>query len=167
MNSKCKYLKQRQKDYKWYGYCSKQRKIVPLFCRGCDEIEYKEKKSIKSRTNKQARREKERFSIIYTDLTKCCECGLKTGDYDKRINRYTVVAKNEVFEGSFRLRSIGLGMITPFCIFCHDKFHHNTIFNLSYKVMFEKEYLKTHTKEEFIKVFGQDYIFKLEKKLIN
>ena len=164
MNNKCKYLKQRQKDYKWYGYCIKRKEIVPLFCKECNNIEYKEKKALKSRTNKQVKREKERFSIIYSNLTKCCECGLKTGDYDERINMYTVVSKNEVFEGSFRQRSIDFGMITPFCIFCHDKFHHDTIFNLSYKVMFEKEYLKTHTKEEFIKVFGQDYIFKLEQK---
>ena len=35
--------------------------------------------------------------------------------------------------------------------------------NLSFKIEFEKEYLKTHTKEEFIKAFGQDYIFKLEQ----
>ncbi len=165
MNNKCKYLKQRQKDYKWYGYCTKKGEIVPLFCKGCDDIEYKEKKTLKSRTNKQAKKEKERFSIIYTDLTKCCECGLKTGDFDKRINQYTRIEKNEVFEGSYRQVSIRLGMIAPLCIFCHKQFHKDILgMNLSYKVKFEKEYLKTHTREEFIKTFGQDYIFKLEQK---
>ena len=165
MNNKCKYLKQRQKDYKWYGYCTKKGEIVPLFCKGCDDIEYKEKKTLKSRTNKQAKREKERFSIIYTDLTKCCECGLKTGDFDKRINQYTRIEKNEVFEGSYRQVSIRLGMIAPLCIFCHKQFHKDILgMNLSYKVKFEKEYLKNHTREEFIKTFGQDYIFKLEQK---
>lgn len=163
--NKCKYLKQRQKDYKWYGYCSKKREIVPLFCKGCDDMEFKEKKTLKSRTNKQAKKEKERFSIIYPDLTKCCECGLKTGDFDKRINQYTRIEKNEVFEGSFRQVSIRLGMIAPLCIFCHKQFHKDILgMNLSYKVKFEKEYLKTHTREEFIKTFGQDYIFKLEQK---
>ncbi len=163
--NKCKYLKQRQKDYKWYGYCSKKREIVPLFCKGCDDMEFKEKKTLKSRTNKQAKKEKERFSIIYPDLTKCCECGLKTGDFDKRINQYTRIEKNEVFEGSFRQVSIRLGMIAPLCIFCHKQFHKDILgMNLSYKIKFEKEYLKTHTREEFIKTFGQDYIFKLEQK---
>lgn len=163
--NKCKYLKQRQKNYKWYGYCTKKGEIVPLFCKGCDDIEYKEKKTLKSRTNKQAKKEKERFSIIYTDLTKCCECGLKTGDFDKRINQYTRIEKNEVFEGSYRQVSIRLGMIAPLCIFCHKQFHKDILgMNLSYKVKFEKEYLKTHTREEFIKTFGQDYIFKLEQK---
>lgn len=165
MYYKCKYLKQRQKNYKWYGYCTKRRKIVPLFCKECDVVEYKEQKTLKSRTNKQAKREKERFSIIYRDLTKCCNCGLKTGDFDKRINQYTRIEKNEVFEGSYRQVSIRLGMIAPLCIFCHKQFHKDILgMNLSYKIKFEKEYLKTHTREEFIKTFGQDYIFKLEQK---
>lgn len=165
MYCKCKYLKQRQKNYKWYGYCTKRKKIVPLFCKECDVVEYKEQKTLKSRTNKQAKREKERFSIIYRDLTKCCNCGLKTGDFDKRINQYTRIGKNEVFEGSYRQVSIRLGMIAPLCIFCHKQFHKDILgMNLSYKIKFEKEYLKTHTREEFIKTFGQDYIFKLEQK---
>ena len=162
---KCKNHRIRSKKGIKYGYCVKFKKEVPLFCKGCDEIEYKEKKTLKSRTNKQAKKEKERFSIIYTDLTKCCECGLKTGDFDKRINQYTRIEKNEVFEGSYRQVSIRLGMIAPLCIFCHKQFHKDILgMNLSYKVKFEKEYLKTHTREEFIKTFGQDYIFKLEQK---
>lgn len=165
MNNKCKYLKQRQKDYKWYGYCTKKKEVVPLFCKKCNNIEYKEQKTLKSRSNKQAKREKERFSIIYTDLTKCCNCGLKNGDYDNRINMYTRIEKNEVFEGSYRQASIKLGMIAPLCIFCHKQFHKDILgMNLSFKIMFEKEYLKTHTIEEFIADFGQDYIFKLEQK---
>lgn len=164
MNNKCKYLKQRQKDYKWYGYCTKRKEIVPLFCKECDNIEYKEKKTLKSRTNKQAKREKERFSIIYPDLAKCCVCGLKTGDFDKRINQYTQIEKNEVFEGSYRQVSIRLGMIAPLCIFCHKQFHKDILgMNLSFKVKFQKEYLKNHTREEFIASFGQDYEYKLSK----
>ena len=153
MYYKCKYLKQRQKNYKWYGYCTKRRKIVPLFCKECDVVEYKEQKTLKSRTNRQAKREKERFSIIYRDLTKCCNCGSKIG-----------IEKNEVFEGSYRQISIRYGMVCPFCKTCHTQFHNDIMLNLFYKVMFEKEFLKTHSKEEFIKTFGQDYIFKLEQK---
>lgn len=153
MYCKCKYLKQRQKNYKWYGYCTKKRKIVPLFCKECDVVEYKEQKILKSCTNRQAKREKERFSIIYRDLTKCCNCGSKIG-----------IEKNEVFEGSYRQASIKYGMVCPFCKTCHSQFHNDIMFNLFYKVMFEKEFLKTYSKEEFIKIFGQDYIFKLEQK---
>ena len=55
-------------------------------------------------------------------------------------------------------------MVAPMCIYCHNEFHNNDIMNLNYKVKFEKEYLKTHTIDEFIKRYGQDYIFKLEQK---
>lgn len=150
---KCKYHRIRSKKYQYYGYCTKFKKEVSLYCKECKEdIEYKEQKPLKLRTNKQAKREKERFSIIYPDLTKCAECGSKYG-----------VEKNEVFEGSYRQISMKLGMVVPFCQTCHKLFHDNILFNLQYKVMFQKEFLKTHSLEEFIKIFKQDYIFKLDK----
>ena len=151
---KCKYHRIRSKKYQYYGYCTKFKKEVSLYCKECKgNIEYKEQKTLKSHTNKQAKREKERFSIIYRDLTKCCNCGSKID-----------IEKNEVFEGSYRQTSIRYGMVCPFCQTCHSQFHNDIMFNLFYKVMFEKEFLKTHSKEEFIKIFGQDYIFKLEQK---
>lgn len=110
-------------------------------------------KRMKKKSYKLAKKEKERFSIIYTDLTKCCHCGSKLA-----------VAKNEVYEGSCRQRSIEMGMVAPFCRQCHDRFHNDIMFNLYYKVLFEKEFLKAHAQDEFIKIFGQDYIFKLERK---
>lgn len=150
----CKNLRVRTKHNIKYLYCTiKKGKIEYSDCNYCCNKEYKQYKTLKSRTNKQAKKEKERFSIIYPDLTKCCNCGSKIG-----------IEKNEVFEGAYRQISIRLGMVCPFCKKCHDVFHNDIMFNLFYKVMFEKEYLKTHTKEEFIKTFGQDYIFKLEQK---
>jgi hypothetical protein len=151
---KCKYLRQRKRKNKYYGYCTIYRIEVPLFCKNCDVIEYKEKKPMKSRTNKQVKREKERFSIIYHDLTKCCVCGSTTG-----------IEKNEIFEGAYRQTSIKHGMVAPMCYreTCHKRFHNDIIFNLFYKVMFQREFMKTHSRDEFIKLFGQDYIYKLEK----
>lgn len=165
----CKNYRTRTKKGIKYGYCVKYKKEVSLFCKECKEdIEYKERKPMKSRTNKQAKKEKERFSIVFPDLTKCCVCGLKTGDFDRRINQYTIVEKNEVFEGSYRQVSIRLGMVAPLCIFCHKQFHKDILgMNLSFKVRFQKEYMKTHSREEFIKNFGQDYIYKLEQKKRN
>lgn len=149
---KCKHLRIRSKNYNKYGYCTKYKKEVPIFCKKCNNIEYKQQKPMKSRTSKLAKAEKERFSIIYQDLTKCCNCDSKIG-----------IEKNEVFEGAYRQLSIKLGMITPFCKQCHNLFHNDLIFNLTYKVMFQKEYMKTHSLEEFISLFKQDYIYKLEK----
>lgn len=150
----CKHYCIRSKKGIKYSYCRLLKKEISSSCyKDCDNKEYKQYNTMKLRTNKQAKREKERFSIIYPDLTKCCNCGSKTG-----------IEKNEVFSGSYRQTSIKLGMVCPFCKNCHKQFHNDLMFNLFYKVMFEKEYLKTHTKEEFIKIFGQDYIFKLEQK---
>lgn len=164
----CKYYRTRIRTIKKkrtiYNYCTLLKKEITYHqCQECNKKEYKQYKVLKKRTNKQNKRERERFSIFYKDLTKCCECGLKTGDYDKRINNYTTIAKNEIFEGAYRQRSITLGMLAPLCIFCHNKFHNDTLFNLKYKAMFQKEYLKIHTNEEFIKMFGQDYIYKLKE----
>ena len=161
----CKNLKRRIKKSIPYMYCSIKKKIINYEdCKNCSYKEYKQYKTMKSRTNKQAKREKERFSIIYPDLTKCCVCGLKTGDYDDRIKMYTRIEKNEVYSGSYRQISINLGMITPFCIYCHKEFHSDVIMNLKYKVMFQKKYMRTHSLDEFIDTFGQDFIFKLEQK---
>ncbi len=164
----CKYLKIKQKKYKKYIYCDKFKQEINFNnCANCQYKEYKQYSQynyIKKRTNKQARKEKERYSIIYTNLTKCCECGLNNGDYDTRINQYTYISKNEVFEGAYRSKSMKLGMITPFCIYCHDLFHNNATFNLKYKIMFQKEYLKNHTIDEFINDFGQDYEEKIKQK---
>lgn len=154
---KCKHFCIRSKKGIKYNYCRLLRKEVSFSCyQECDNKEYKQYNTLKSRSNKLAKREKERFSIIYRDLTKCCNCGSKIG-----------IEKNEVFEGSCRQTSIKYGMVCPFCKTCHSQFHNDIMFNLFYKVMFEKEFLKTHSKEEFIKAFGQDYIYKLEKKKEN
>lgn len=135
-------------------YCKKKLKQITLKnCTNCQFKEYKTYKSLKKRTYKHIKKEKDRFSIIYNDLTKCCNCGSKIG-----------IELNEIYEGSYRRRSIEYGTVAPMCYNCHTKFHHDSRFNLYYKVLFEKEFLKTHSKEEFIKTFGQDYIFKLRKK---
>lgn len=153
MLNTCINFKRRSKKGQIYFYCTLKRKVISFNdCNCCNNKEYKQYKPLKLRSNKLAKSEKERFSIIYPDLTKCCNCGSKIG-----------VEKNEVFEGTYRQISIRLGMVCPFCKKCHDVFHNDIMFNLFYKVMFEKEYLKNHSKEEFIKDFGQDYIYKLSK----
>lgn len=164
MSNKCKYLRIRSRKYNYYGYCIKYKKEVSVFCKECKNIEYKQYSTIKSRTYKQAKREKERFSIIYKNLNTCCECGLKDGDFDKRIRAYTTIEKNEVYSGAYRGLSIELGMIAPLCIYCHKQFHKDRIMNLNYKVKFQKEYMKIHSLEEFIDLFKQDYIYLLKKQ---
>lgn len=162
---KCKYFTIRSKKGIKYAYCRLHKKEISFSrCQECDSKEYKEYKAMKLRTYKQAKREKERFSIIYQDLSKCCECGLKAGDYDTRINMCTHIEKNEVFSGSYRQLSIEYGMVAPMCYYCHKQFHIDNNMNLKYKVMFQKEFLKNDSLDNFINIFGQNFIYKLEQK---
>lgn len=161
----CKHYCIRSKKGIRYAYCRLHKKEITFSrCQECDSKEYKDYKPMKSRTYKQAKREKERFSIIYRDLTKCCECGLKTGDYDIRINMCTHIEKNEIFSGSYRQLSIDYGMVAPMCYYCHQQFHKDVMMNLKYKVKFQKEFVKNNSLDSFINIFGQDFIYKLEQK---
>ena len=73
----CKNLKIRTKKGKKFGYCTLYQKEVPIFSCICNNKEYKRYKTLKSRTNKQAKKEKERFSILTNDLEHCILCGQK------------------------------------------------------------------------------------------
>lgn len=156
---KCKYLKTRSKNKKYYGYCTKDKIEVSLYCNKCkDEIynQYKEKMQkkkvrvsnpIRKTSNKQNKRQNKRYSIIYPDLKKCAYCG-----YNRSIEL------NEVFEGKNRQASMLNGFIVPLCHNCHTMFHNNREFSLYYKKMFQKEYEKSHTREDFIKLIGRNYL---------
>lgn len=109
---------------------------------------------MKSKSKKLSKLERNRYSIIYKDLTKCCNC---RSTYN--------IQKNEVFEGAYRKTSMKLGMVVPFCDKCHKRFHRDREFNLKYKAMFQKEYMKDHSLDEFISIFKQDYVYLYNKYL--
>ena len=56
-------------------------------------------------------------------------------------------------------------MVNPLCKKHHDLFHHDRETNLRTKVQFQEEFLKTHSLEEFIKLFGKDYRITLKEYL--
>lgn len=139
-------------------YCKKRKKIITIDdCKLCKYKEYKNKpfKPLKNRTYKTIKLEKNRFSIIYSDLTKCCVKGCNSA--------YNQVEINEVFEGSYRCRSIKYGAVCPMCKQHHDLFHKDKLFNLRYKLLFQKELISCYSLDWFIKVFGQNYKVKLNK----
>lgn len=154
----CKYFKTRTKTRKGikkiYNYCTLNREEITYDnCKKCNKYECKIKTPLKNRSSKLNKREKNRFSIIYQDLTKCANCGSKIE-----------IEKNEVFEGAYRQTSITYGMIVPFCRRCHKRFHNERLFNLKYKAMFQIKFLETHLLEEFIEIFKQDYIYLYSKE---
>lgn len=98
---------------------------------------------IKKRSNKQAKLERERDK----DIVKSGKC-----DYCKRVCEH--LDPHEVYGGSNRKRSIKNKFIKMLCRECHSK--KEVIEQLRIDV--QKEYEKTHTREEFIKIIGQSYI---------
>lgn len=94
----CKYYRTRAKKYKKYGYCTKNKKEVSLFCKKCNTIEYKETKSIKKRTYKLSKSETNRTSIFTDNLDHCIICGKKKDNL------------HEVFFGRNRQLSIKYGL---------------------------------------------------------
>lgn len=100
----------------------------------------------KNKSNKLAKLERKRFSLIYTNLNKCACCPGQQ------------VHKNEVFEGAKRSISMKYGFVIPLCPKHHDMFHNNREFALKYKKMFQKEFEKTHTREEFLKIIHHNYL---------
>lgn len=140
----CKNLLKRQRKYKPYFYCKVLRKEIILPCdKNCLETILRRNKPIKKVTDKQKELNKNRFSIFTTNFNKCFYCG-KEGKMDI----------HEVYGGSNRTRSIKNGFCIPLCRLCHS--NENIISYLRIKL--QKEYEKTHTREDFIKIIGKNYI---------
>lgn len=85
--------------------------------------------------------ERNRWSILTDDLSRCYECGKPA------------VNKHEVFEGSYRIRSMENGMVLPLCYQCHMRIHYDKYMRQKYQEMFQAKFEETHTREEFIKLF--------------
>lgn len=103
----------------------------------------KEKTKIKQKSNKLAKLERQRDK----DLIKSGICE-NCGKYSQRLDPH------EVYGGSNRKRSIKHKFIKLLCRECHS--NENIINQL--RIDTQKEYEKSHTKEEFIKLIGKSYI---------
>lgn len=139
----CKYLsKTFQNSFK----CKLYKKYIsyPLCTENCPGFNLARNKPINKITNKRKQIEKNRFSIFTNDLSKCYYCG-KTGEK---------MDLHEVWGGSNRQRSMKHGLIVPLCRTCHN--NENIIMFLRTKL--QKEYEKTHTREQFICLIGKNYL---------
>ena len=98
---------------------------------------------MKKKSNKLAKLERQRDK----DLIKSGICE-NCGKYSQRLDPH------EVYGGSNRKRSIKYKFIKLLCRECHS--NENIINQL--RIDTQKEYEKSHTKEEFIKLIGKSYI---------
>lgn len=151
----CKYHKIRTKKGIKYGYCTLNKKEVPIFNCKCNEKDIKEKKTLKKATYKHSKKEKERFSTIYTLSNKCCCNCLKIGN----------IELNEVYEGAKRITSINNGFVMPICRECHNLFHNDRNFALKYKILFQLNYQLTHSLNEFLNLIHYNYISTIGREI--
>ena len=144
----CKNLKIRTKKGKKFGYCTLYQKEVPIFSCNCNNKEYKHYKTLKPRTNKQAKKEKERFSILTNDLEHCILCGQKKDNL------------HEVFGGRNRANSMQYGIVIPLCLFHHQEIHKNKELQDFYHKLGQKKFMEYYhkLKEDFVKIFKKNYL---------
>ena len=98
---------------------------------------------IKKRTAKQNKLEKERDK----NLIKSGYCGY-CGKYCEKLDTH------EIYGGSNRKRSIKYGFVKLLCRKCHE----NEKILQELKIKTQKEFEKTHTREEFIEIIGKSYL---------
>lgn len=68
----------------------------------------------------------------------------------------TNICMHHIFEGVNRKNSTKYGMIIPLCPF-HHEWVHKTNYK-GFKEKAQKEFEKEHTRDEFIKIFGKNYL---------
>ena len=83
-------------------------------------------------------------------MRKCVLCG-----------SYRDIQMHHVFGGPRRKLSTKYGMVVPLCMACHTGprgVHQNSLLNLVLKRLTQAEFEKTHSREEFRRIFGKSYL---------
>lgn len=101
---------------------------------------------IKQKSNKLAKKEKNRFSIITTDLEKCYLCKAKKEDL------------HEIYEGKNRQLSMKYGLVIPLCRKCHISVTNNKTLQEKLHKVGQKVFKKYYKTENFVKIFGKNYL---------
>lgn len=101
---------------------------------------------MRKKSKKLAKLERERFSVFYDDLTRCCYCG----------SAYQMT-KHEIFEGSKRINSMKYGFVLPLCWKCHQELQDNFEFSEMWKKK-AQQYFEDNigSREEFLKLFTKN-----------
>ena len=143
----CKHLKIRSKNYNKYVYCNNLKKEISFNdCKGCSNKEYKVTKPIKKRSNKLARAEKNRFSIIVSNLDNCVICGK------------FAVNKHEIFFGTGQRQiSMKYGLVIPLCYQCHLVMHRNSVMQAIWHIKGQEAFEKKYPDLDFMEIFGRSY----------
>ena len=111
-------------------------------------VKKKEKQEkIKQKSNKLAKKEKNRFSILQKDNTKCFLC-----------NKRVKLDKHEALGGANRQKSIEHGLIYYLCRICHQKADLDKNIRQYLHNYAREKFIKKYDEEKFLKEFGKKYI---------
>ena len=145
----CVNQKIRSEKYKKYVYCAARKERVTFEeCRECKQKEYKKVKPINPyKKNKVVHKE---FSIMP-----------KNDLYS--IKRETGLVRHEVFYGTGKRElSIKYGLVIFLTPKMHNMsnqgIHFDRKFDLKVKKIAQAKFEETHTREEFINIFGKSYL---------
>lgn len=106
----------------------------------------KQTTKIKQKSSKLAKKERNRFSILQKDNTKCFICG-------KQIK----LDKHEAFGGSNRQKSMEWGLVYYLCRKCHQKADTDeTIIDYLHDFARQK-FIREYDEEKFLKEFGKNF----------
>ena len=101
---------------------------------------------MKKKSNKLAKLERNRFSILTDNLEHCFLCHNPKNDI------------HEIFGGSNRQTSIKYGLCIPLCRMCHSRLHNDTKYALYLKKIGQKSFCNAYPDLDFISVFGKNYL---------
>ena len=144
----CIYLRKKTKKSVQYFYCKKINELIELQnCKGCSNKTYKQYKSMKQRTSKQAKLERERFSLFSTNKNKCYFCH----------STYNLTW-HEIFEGKNRRNSMKYGLCLRMCLSCHRTYQENNYFKEEWHKKGQAIFNTTYPELNFIDIFYQNYL---------
>ena len=143
----CKNLKQKLNRKL---YCKKlKRDIIISECSNCKYKEYLIKTNLtklKNRTSKQAKLERNRFSILTSDLDHCVICRAKKEHL------------HEVCFGRNRINSIKYGLVIPLCSLHHIEMHKNKEWQEYWHKKGQQAFIAYYPDLDFFKIFKINYL---------
>lgn len=111
-----------------------------------------ESSSIKQKSSKLAKLERNRFSIITKDLEHCYIC------YKKGMKNIPKDDLHELLEGKNRQVSMKYELVIPICRKCHNLVTNDKTLQDKLHKVAQKEFEKHYKTENFIQIFGQSYL---------
>ena len=101
---------------------------------------------MKKKSNKLAKLEKNRFSIITNNLDRCILCGNKKDNL------------HEIFGGSNRINSMKYGLVLPLCFKHHQEIHNSKELQDIYHRIGQDRFNLHYPDLDFDSIFHRNYL---------